>query len=241
MRHSIMILSIAFLSFTQTQVTFAADSYDYPELMVSPQASERIRLELDRENKGGFFKNHKGLQLAGMTTLLAGILQSTNVDTDSDIKKNSPKMGMIVGGGWVLVTAFLDMKYRPYREGFNRAKTVKGKSKRHQLTRERLSEEAINNAATLGKRFDYLGVATNLLAGGYMMLNVKKDTISEVTNALSIITAFAPLVFENYWSDVAKTQNGYKKKVYGPISFSPVLYDQTTKSYVSGARFAFTF
>jgi hypothetical protein len=237
----IMIFSLLFLSITTVELSYAADSYDYPELMVSPRASERIRLEIDRENKGGFFKNHKGLQLSGMTTLIAGIMQSSNVDTSSDTEENSPKIGMLIGGGWVLATALLDAKYRPYRAGYDRTKKVKGKSKRDQLTRERLSEEAINNAARLGKRLDYLGVTTNLIAGGYMMANTKKDTISEVINALSIVTAFTPLIFKNYWSDVAKTQNSYKKKVYGPISFSPVMYDQSTQTYVSGAKFAFTF
>jgi hypothetical protein len=237
----IFTLSILLLSITLSQNTMSAESYDYPELMVSPRASERIRLEIDREKSGSFLKNHKALQLAGLTTLLAGVLQSSNVNLDDDPKENSPKMGMLIGGGWVIATALLDMKYKPYRKGFDNAKRVKGKSKRDQLTRERLSEEAINNAGKLGRKLDYLGVATNLLAGSYMMASVKKDTISQVANILSIVTAFTPFVFNNYWTKVSKTQNSYKKKVYGPISFSPVLFDSSTKKYVSGASFAFTF
>jgi hypothetical protein len=237
----IISISILLLSININQKAYSADSYNYPELMVSPRASERIRLEMDRENSGGIFKNHKGLQLAGLTTLIAGVLQSSNVDVGSDTEKNSPKIGMLIGGGWVIATALLDTKYKPYKSGFKRTKKIIGKSKRDQLTKERLSEEAINHAASLGKRLDYLGVVTNLLAGGYMMASVKKDTISEVTNILAMVTAFTPLIFKNYWRRVAKTQNSYKKKVYGPITFSPVLFDQTTKSYVSGARFAFTF
>jgi hypothetical protein len=237
----LLILTLLILSATVTQTSQAEDSYDYPELMVSPRASERIRLEIDRENSGGFFKNHKGLQLAGLTTLIAGVLQSSNVDIQNDVNENSPKVGMLIGGGWLLATTFLDMSYKPYRAGYEDIKRVKGKSKRDQLTRERLAEEAINSAGKLGKRLDYLGVATNLLAGAYMMSNVKKDTISEVTNLVAIVTAFTPLLFQNHWSDVSKTQNSYKKKVYGPISFSPVLFDQSTEKYVSGAKFAFTF
>ena len=219
----------------------AADSFDYPELMVSPRASERLRLELDRERSGGFFRNHKGLQLSGLATLVAGVLQSSNTDLSKDADENSSKIGMLVGGGWLLTTTLLDMSYRPYSTGYQGLGRIKGKSKRDQLTRERLAEEAINNAGRLGKRLDYIGVATNFLASAYMMGSVQKDTISEAANILAIVTSLTPIIFKNYWSDVSKTQNGYKKKVYGPIGFSPVLFDQATKKYVSGARFAFSF
>lgn len=219
----------------------AANDFSYPELMVSPRASERLRLEMDRERQGGFFRNHKGLQLSGLITLVAGALQSSNVDTTNDVEENSPKVGMLVGAGWVLTTTLLDMSYRPYETGHRGLGRIKGKSQRDQLTRERLAEEAINNAGALGKRLDYIGVATNFLASAYMMASVKKDTISEAVNILAMVTSITPLIFENYWSDVSKTQNSYKKKVYGPIGFSPVLFDQATKKYVTGANFAFTF
>ena len=216
-------------------------SYEYPELMVSPSASERIRLEIERENDGKFFKNHKGLQISGMTTLVAGILQMGNTDISKDKEENSGKVGVIVGAGWLLTTTFLDMKYRPYSEGHNRVSKVKGSTTREKLTKERLAEEALNSAGRLGKRLDYIGFGTNFLASIYMMASAKKDTISTAANAVALVASITPLIFENYWSTTAKTQRSYKKKVFGPISFSPVLFDKSSKKYVSGAKFAFSF
>ncbi len=235
-----LVLSILFLSGMLNSLVFGS-SYGYPELMVSPKASERIRLEIDREKRGGLFKNHKGLQVAGLVTLVAGVFQLSNTDITKDANESSSKLGILVGGGWLVATSLLDMKYRPYQVGHQGLSRIKGKTKRDQLAKERLAEEAIDNAGRLGKRLDYLGAATNFLASAYMMSSAKKETISVGIGALSLLTSLTPLIFKNYWTEVSKKQNSYKKKVYGPIAFSPFLFDQVRKKYVTGASLAFTF
>lgn len=232
---------ITLLLLSTTSLTGFAADYDYPELMVSPRATERLKLELDKEALSGFFSNQPGAQMAYALTLVNGALMMGNTNEVDDVDKNASKLGLVVGVVGLGSTLFMSAKYQPYRKGLENANRIKGKGKRAELARERLAEEAIHDAARLGKRLDYIAAGSTLIANAYMFSVVQEDTLSEPLGILGMVTSIVPIVFGNYWSNVAKIQREYKKKVYGPIAFNSFLYDSASKKYIPGANFAFSF
>lgn len=233
------LITLLLLSFMPLTV-FAAD-YDYPELMVSPRASERLALEIDRENRGSLFSNQIGSQIAYGLTLINGAMMMGNTNEFDDADKNAAKLGLVVGIAGLGSTMWMAKAYRPYGKGLANAKRMKGEGKRAQLARERLAEEAINDAAKFGKRLDYIAMGSTFVANIYMASVVEADTLSEPLTYLGAATSIVPLIFKNYWSKVGKSQRSYKKKVYGPIAFNTILFDKASKKYMPGASFAFSF
>ena len=222
-------------------LTSLAADYDYPELMVSPRASERLALEIERENRGSLFGNQIGSQIAYSLTLVNGLMMMGNTNEADDADKNAAKLGLFVGIAGLGSTMWMSKAYRPYGKGLANAKRVKGKGKRAQLARERLAEEAINGAAKFGKRLDYIAMGSTFVANLYMATVVEADTLSEPLTYLGAATSIVPLIFKNYWTKVGKSQRSYKKKVYGPIAFNTILFDKASKTYMPGASFAFSF
>jgi hypothetical protein len=222
-------------------LTSIANDYDYPELMVSPRATERLQLELDRENQGKLFANQLGSQIAYGLTLVNGIMMMGNTNEVDDADKNASKLGLVVGAVGLGATMWMARSYSPYSDGLRNANRITGKDKRAQLGRERLAEEAINDAAKLGKRLDYIAMGSTLVANLYMASVVEADTLTEPLTYLGAATSILPIIFKNYWTKVSNSQNSYKKKVYGPIGFNTILFDKASKTYMPGASLAFSF
>ncbi len=233
------LISLLFLSFIP--LTSIAADYDYPELMVSPRATERLQLELDRERQGKLFGNQVSSQIAYGLTLINGAMMMGNTNEADDADKNAAKLGIFVGAAGLGASMWMARSYTPYADGLANAMRMKGKDKRAQLARERLAEEAINNAAKLGKRLDYIAAGSTLVANLYMASVVEKDTLTEPMTYLGAATSILPFIFKNYWSGVSRTQSSYKKKVYGPIGFNTILFDKASKTYMPGASLAFAF
>ena len=232
----ITLLLLSFLPLT----SIAAD-YDYPELMVSPRATERLKLEIERENREKLFSNQIGSQIAYGMTLINGAMMMGNTNEVDDPDKNAANLGLIVGIAGLGSTMWMAKAYRPYAKGLSHAKRMKGKGKRAMLARERLAEEAMYEAAKLGRRLDYIAMGSTLIANVYMASVVEADTLTEPLTYLGAATSIVPLIFKNYWSKVDKSQRSYKKKVYGPIAFNTILFDKVSKKYMPGASFAFSF
>lgn len=193
---------------------------DYPELNVTPRASERLRIEAEREsnNKLGF---QWQISTSALLTLTAGLMQ--DVDTGSDPEENSPKIGILVGGSWLAINAYLAYGHRGYRSAYESIKDLPAKSERDQLTRERLAEEEINRLGNLAKRLKYISVVSNAAASIHLLSNVKKDTTSEVVNGLALAGSFLPLIFTSPWESVANEQQLYKRKIFSPVASTGIL------------------
>src|SRR4051812_12685888 len=77
----------------------AAD-YDYPELMVTPSASERLTMQ-GKSEESKRWTTHLPIQASALMTLTAGILQKD---------KNGARTGLAgiaVGGSWLIGTFIL--------------------------------------------------------------------------------------------------------------------------------------
>jgi hypothetical protein len=218
----------------------AADTFEYPELMVAPRASERREMEARTEAESRWSRLAP-LQVSALATLAAGIAQSGGVDARNDPGKRSPIAGIAVGGGWLAATLILSATYRPYESGSAEIKALPKGSPREQLVRERMAEESLERAASLGKRLKWISAATNLGAGIYMMSNAQDGTFAKTADAVAMALSLTPLIFPMRWELVACEQNEYKKKIYAPIAAAGALVEPLTGRPAPGLAISFSF
>lgn len=223
----------------------AADSneLEYPEFLVVPRASARLEMEAKRENTHAW-SQHIPIQVSALTTLMAGVSNYKNSDSSKDPDGKAGLGGMLVGAGWIGATLAMSAWYRPYENSYRELGAVNSKfnerspsgSTREQLTRERLSEEALEAPARLGRRLMWISAFTNFAMSGYMVTKATGSSLGQVTALISAVAAFTPVVFTYHWQRVAADHQQYKKRIYGPVAaISPIfMQDGPTLSKESG-------
>ena len=221
MNNKKLLISLLCLSFSN--IIFAETTLSYPELEVTPRASERLNMLVNSEKQNNFL-SQLPMQLSAISTLSTGLLMMGNVDESKDKSKKSPYVGIIVGGGWLGVNYLVAQKLNIYQNALIEVNNITGKTLRDQLMRERIAEEGINKAAALAARLKWMSVATNFGANAFMLGKVKHATAAQYMGIFSLVNSFAPLLFASEWETVAADQKAYKKKVYGPI-FTTSLFD----------------
>lgn len=194
----------------------------YPELQVSPSATKRLELEFSKEKTAGWEK-HLPIEISALSTFAAGLyLQSQSTDGLDDKKKDNYKYGsmtaMGIGAGWLAISAYLTTSYRPYEAGFRTLVNVpNGKSMGEQLTRERMAEETLMSAGSVGRKLKWLSFASNLLASAFVASAGNQN--AAIFGGVASLVAFAPVVFPYSWETTADVHNEYKKRIYGPVTF----------------------
>jgi hypothetical protein len=199
----------------------------YPELDVSPRASERLLMEAQREQKTQW-RTHLPLQISALSILMVGVMISGKPSTalmdgndvaDISVEQNgyASKFAILVGTSWLVTTTLMSISYTPYQSGLEKSRKEGGKSIREQLTKERLAEEALEAPALLSPILVNLSVVTNLLAAVYAGLNA--DQQGTLLSGISGLLAFTPLVFDYRWEYVYEQHQLYKKRIYGPVSY----------------------
>ena len=218
------------MSFSQNLLAQA--NLSYPELDVTPRASERLLMLAEKEKKASLL-SQLPLQVSALSTLTTGLLQMGNVKENDDPQKKSPAVGLIVGASWVGINYYMSQRYMIYEKTLSEVNQVQGKTQRDQLIRERLAEEGINRAASLAVRLKWLSVATNFTANTFMASKAKKDSAAQYMGAFSALLALGPIFFVSDWESVAQDQQSYKKKVYGPI-FTTSLFETSDGKFSPG-------
>lgn len=191
---------------------------NYPELMVAPRASERLKREAKLDIKGSFM-THLPIQLSGLMTLGAGLVGQSNLDTKKDENGVGPRLAIAVGGAWILTTAYLQATHRPYLKGYNEFKKMPYQATRDQLAAERMAEEHIDDAARIATKLKWLAFTSNFIASAYATDSSKKDSASIGLGYVGILSSFLPLLFPYRAVQVSEDQRSYKKKIFGPITF----------------------
>lgn len=225
MKNPLVLLVLAFY-FLIGSLASAADEVDltkglsYPELEVTPRASERLFMEA-KEERNNKFANHGAMLVSSLATLIAAFnsQDSPSNTSNKDIVDNNDwatQVGYAVGGGWLLTNVWLMSKYEPYRDGYSSIKGMGKGSKREILSRERMAEEALYAPARLGTKLLWFSTVTNLIAAGYMMGYGNEDV--KVYSAIAALASLAPVFFPYRWIDVGNQHKLYKKKIYGPIA-----------------------
>jgi hypothetical protein len=235
-------ISALFFVFTFVMFSLAdsasAQTYSYPELNVVPRASDRLLMESkwERKHRG---KIHLGVQASAATTLIAGLM--AEVDTDKDEDEISSAFATGVGLGWLAITYGMSRKYLPYTKGYIETKKIKGNSKRDQLTRERLAEETIHEAASLGRKMKWISFITNFAANMYLASKSEKESTGSYVANIGALLSFAPFLFNYHWEGVEKSQDSYKKKIYAPVASTGILYNPIERKTVPGLTLALQF
>jgi hypothetical protein len=214
--------------------------YEYPELLVTPRASERLDMEAKTEADSRWTR-HLPVQASALATLAAGIIQTGGKDPAKDTQGYSPLAGIVVGGVWLGTTLALSALHHPYTTS---AEAIKGQpkaTKRDQLARERYAEESLEQAARLGRRLTLLSVISNLGANAYMMLNAQSGSLAFVADGVAGVLSLAPLLFSYRWQTVECEQQEYKKKIYGPVASGTVFMDRTTQKPIPGVALSLAF
>lgn len=191
--------------------------WDYPELVVSPRASERLEREARIEARSPFAALWQ-LGLPGAMTFTAGWLQLARTDIARDPGKGAAWTGIGVGGAWMAATVLLATRYKPYASGLGDAARMPKSSQREQLARERAAEEAIAGAASTGTALKWLSFLSNTGASMYLASNANSGSLSSAADLIAVAAAFSPLIFEPRWIRVRREQQDYKKRIFGPLA-----------------------
>ena len=238
-----------------SSTSFAKDDLIYPELQVTPLASERLAIEARNEAKKGL-SYYRAIQVSSSLTLLAGIFHFLNPkeeyygnvlnQKDTDANKSKAYAGIAVGGGWLAATFLLNRYYKPYRAGLKNVKSSvgvksRGLSRRQTLLRERISEEALKGASSISNRVVWLSILSNMAASILMTGSSDEDTIAPIFSMLSAVTAWTPFVFKNHWGNVYSEHQNYKKRIYAPIAMATLLNVPGSNKVVPGMALKFSF
>ncbi len=212
---------------------------NYPELLVAPRASERLKREAVVEADNAF-TDHLPIQVSGVTTFLAGALINNDLKKDSD--GVGPKVAMAVGGAWIAASVWMQASRRPLHRAAQDVKNLPYQSARDQLAAERLAEEHIDETARFYQKLKWLSVSTNLLSSAYALSEAETGSTGEALGYVGVLGAFAPLLFSHRAEQVSEDQRSYKKKVMGPVTFTNgVLMDPFRGRLVPGLSLAATF
>lgn len=207
----------------KAQGTKTTLEFEYPELLVSPSASERLALEAKQENKNRW-TNHWTIQSSAMTTLIAAFAAGSDPGRDpGDQNSNGKKgiksaqmAGLAVGGGWLVTTSVLSAMYSPYRSGLVGLSKMPRTNKREMLAYERLSEEALAVPANIASVMKWGSLLSNAAVGAYILGESESDS-TKVAGSLAVIASTLPLFFSHDWELTKSNQDLYKKRIYGPI------------------------
>lgn len=218
-----LILGIVAADVVRADEAKPSDSLDesklnYPELEVTPRASERLEIEAKNE-RNARWGTHIPIQFSALATVYASssvTYKDGASAQEKDDYTSAKNMAFGVGAGWLALTGVLSALYTPYYSGLKEISKLPAKTQREQLTRERLAEEALYAPASLAWKLKWFSVATNFWANAQLLRNADPD--SRITIGLGVVASLAPLLFDYRWSQVATQHREYKKKIYGPLA-----------------------
>lgn len=216
------------------------DRLSYPELEVTPRATERVQMEARKEARGRWFV-HLPIQASSVLTLLAAnmaekkdYVQGSDAEDFDDRVENAN----YVGGAWLFTSALLAMTYKPYKSGFRELREIKVDSKRDELTRERIAEEILYRPARIAQAMKWLSAVSQFYISVSLMDNATKD--SQAIAGIAALGALSPLFFEHPWIANAENHKLYKKKIYGPIA-GPTLLQESDGKFAMGYGLQYSF
>ena len=207
----------------------AAENYDYPELLVTPRASDRMAKESRDENKEAWGQ-YKAIQASALVTLLTGLQVKgdpgkTEGDEDSKAAASSAgQIGMLTGGLWLGTTLVMSATFRPYKSGYKDFADMPKANQRDVLARERIAEEGLEFPGRLSRRLAWMSFISNAGVSGYMAAQSGKMQ-NKVYGGLSALVALAPFVFSSGHETLMDYHQEYKKKIYGPLQTAAIQYD----------------
>lgn len=224
-------------------------SFEYPELLVSPKASERIKNEAIKEKTNRFIR-HWPIQLSAVSTIITGIIaQQAKVENqnkkhiDNIAIDNAAKTAYLIGGGWLAITVSMSLFYNPYENSLSYLKTLPKKTKNDLLIKERHAEETLRFNSSLSWKLKILSSITNLVTCITVMKAAKEteDENVKIAGEIGVLLSLLPWVFPSRWEQAYSYHQEYKKKIYGPISQTTLLLNKDTKQLTPAINMSWNF
>ena len=223
MRFAVVLSTLTF-SVTSQWAAAASESreFEYPELVVSPSASERLAQEAKAESKNRWSR-HWAIQTSSAMTLIAGLSANSDPgkkeakDGEEAMIKTAAKMATYVGGGWLVATGVMSAVYTPYQSGMASLGSMSQTSKKDKLAYERYAEEAIDAPARIARVMTWASFLSNAVASG-LVASQAKNSMTQTLGGIGTLASVMPLLFQHPWASVACYQHDYKKRIYGPLT-----------------------
>lgn len=193
-------------------------SSDYPELLVTPRASERIEREAKLESESQWTRLLQ-VQIPSALLLVAGTTRAvqTQGGTPTSMESTASAVGIGIGAAGLLGSTWLAAAYHPMKSAQQELKTDATATPRDALAHERLAEEHLSAAARNGRILRWTVGTTTILSSGLLLWQASGDPMLMTTASVALASGLLPLLFPTRWENVACEQELYKKKIYGPI------------------------
>lgn len=218
------IITLIFLMSLTSSICFSEENLfshiDYPELQVTPRATERLAQLAALEESGGLAL-HWTLLTSGGMTLLSGLKHyqtyrpSSSSDTDKANSDLAANAGILVGAGWMTWGGYLNYK-RWAGTRVAEIKRIQAKDKRAELNRERLAEEFLEHTSRTMTTVDDLAMYTNLAANFFITCHATDS--NRVYSILAMTTSMLPMLFPNIYNLSFEKHLEYKRKIYAPLA-----------------------
>lgn len=215
-----------------------AAEMDYPELQVVPRASDRLKMEAEKDH--GFRLVSWPILVPALGAIATGAFNANSSDLGRDPFKASAWIPGTVGVTWVGISAILALTWSPYRSSWADLKETSGSSKRDQLTRERLAEEGLRAASRTAW---ILGITASvtLAASNVIGATQASSPASSMVGMASAVLSLLPIVFPMRQVGVYDQHLEYKKKIYAPIASFRLVPEPVTGILSPGWSVAFSF
>ncbi len=242
------------------QALGATEKFDYPELSVTPRASDRIEMEAAKED-GRRWTSQLPVMIPAAGVFAAGVLQAgksiPNDPSKDSSRSGSATIGMAVGGGWLAYSVYAALTESAYANAVQELKAMPKGSTREQLTRERVAEEILHRRARQARALRIAESLTLLGASTYMLVNAVDDVPGTTNAATNTVTggsvgtkatdiaaaalSLVPLFFPTHYEEIARSQEDYKKRIYAPVASSALLPVPSTGGFAPGMLLTWKF
>lgn len=192
---------------------------DYPELQVSPRATERLAQLAELEERSGPLVEWTMLT-SGAMTLFAGLQHGGKykelnpTESEKIYSDNASKAGILVGAGWIAIGTYMGVKSWSASK-LSEVKKIPAKDKRGELARERMAEEILEFASDTTATLEDLSIWTNFATSLYIVGYATEE--NRVYGLLAATTSFLPWLFPNPYTSGYKKHKEYKRKIYTPL------------------------
>ena len=236
------ILAIIMTLITTHALKAESIKFSYPELQVTPLASETLKRAL-AEDKNYRWTQAIAVQVPSALNLAAGALTYAQSDEDVDTENTYKTVGataMGIGGFWLGATIGVSLVYRPYRSVYFQIKKMKITTKRDQLIKERLAEGALRDAYSLARKIEHLSVWTNFAASAAVLSQAESN--STKTIAIMAAISLSYLIFSLITGRIhTKDRKVIKEKYTAPIARGELLFNKTNKSFSPALKMSYRF
>jgi hypothetical protein len=223
----------------------------YPELLVLPRASDRVKMEAKTEVAENY-KNFWPIATSSLLTLTAGIYSELYKNdgyvgttqsnwTPDDVSRNA-MLADAWGLAWLGASYWMMKNYTPYNSATKEVSSLAGTNANEQVIRERISEERMASAKRTGQLLTWSYALGNIL----ICSNLSGKSTGGVSQFASVCAASSilPLVINTTWASVYDSQMDYRKKIYGSVaslSASPIFMANNRGSLDPGLGLSLSF